>query len=355
MISLRCFVILLLFASTSFADQFDNWDKNKDGKLSVEELPKQLQRNFARVDSDNNDFISRDEHARVGRNVRSLPGYEAINDISYANNDNPRQQLDLFLPTNDASEPRPLLVFIHGGAWKGGNKRSGLNQLRTFLDGEYVGASIAYRLSGEAIWPAQIHDCKAAIRWLRGNAKQHGIDPERIVVFGTSAGGHLVAMLGTSGDVEELEGKLGEHLDQSSHVNGVIDFFGPSDILSMGQSPAIDHDAADSPEAKLVGGKLADNQEQARSASPTTYVTKDDAPHFIAHGNKDRLVPFEQSELLHAKLKAANVASHFIRMENGGHGFAHPELNERIKRFLANTFGGTEEEISEDPIEMKRQ
>ena len=311
MFSLRCLLVVCVFASTTFAD------KDKNGRL--------------------------------------LPGYERKNDIAYADNDNPRQALDLFLPKKESKEPRPLLVFIHGGAWKGGNKRGGHNQLRPFLDGEYAGASIGYRLSDEAIWPAQIHDCKAAIRWLRGNAKHYGIDPERIVVFGTSAGGHLVAMLGTSGEVEKLEGELGKHGDQSSRVSGVINFFGPSDMLSMGQSPAIDHDAADSPESKLVGGKLADHQDQARSASPTTYVTDDDAPHFIAHGTKDRLVPFQQSELLHTKLKAANVSSYFIRMENGGHGFAHPDLNERIRTFLTNTFEGTNAAISEEPIEINRK
>ncbi len=316
MFSLRCVVIFFAVVSTSFADEL--------GK-------------------------------RLREETRSLPGYELKTDLPYADNENQRQMLDLFLPTNKIEKPRPLLVFIHGGAWLGGNKRGGLHQLRPFLDGQYVGASTGYRLTGEAIWPAQIHDCKAAIRWLRGNAKEYGIDPERIVVFGTSAGGHLVSMLGTSGDVEALEGKLGKHLDQSSRVSGVINFFGPTELLSMGQSPALDHDAVDSPESKLVGGTLANHQDLARSASPTTHVTEDDAPHFIAHGTKDRLVPFQQSELLHAKLKAANVPSLFVRMENGGHGFQHPELTERIKRFLSNTFGGAEEEISDGPIVVKRK
>lgn len=284
---------------------------------------------------------------------REIAGYRTVQDLGYAETDNPRQKLDLFLPTTQSEAPRPLLVFIHGGAWRAGNKRGGAYQLRPFLDGRYVGASIGYRLSNEAIWPAQIHDCKAAIRWLRGNAAEYGIDPDRIVAFGTSAGGHLVAMLGTSAEVKSVEGDIGKHLEQSSRVQGVIDFFGPSDLLSMGQSPAIDHDAADSPESVLVGGKLALRKEQAKNASPTTFVTNDDASFLIVHGDQDRLVPFQQSELLHARLKAQQVESQFIRIQNGGHGFAHPELQKRMKSFLAKVLEGQEKTISEAPIAVR--
>ena len=160
--------------------------------------------------------------------------------------------------------------------------------------GEYIGASVGYRLSDEAIWPAQLHDCKAAIRWLRANAKKYNLDPDRIGVTGTSAGGHLVAMLGTGGDVLELEGELGDHLKVSSRVNCVVDQYGPTDLLTMGGF----HNNANSPESKLLGGAVQDNKKAARNASPTSYVSKDDPPVLLIHGTNDPVVPFNQSELL---------------------------------------------------------
>ena len=148
-------------------------------------------------------------------------GVKLVADLPYADNDNPRQQLDLLLPERPADEkPLPVVVFIHGGAWRGGDRKGGQRMVAPLVAaGDYAGASVGYRLSGEAIWPAQIHDCKAAIRWLRANAKKYNLDPDKIAVWGASAGGHLVAMLGTSGGVKELEGTLGKHTDQSSRVH----------------------------------------------------------------------------------------------------------------------------------------
>ena len=351
-------LLLVVGPNLLIADDFSNWDYDKSGTLQRAELPAALRANFDRVDKDQNGLISRQEHkeflAKSGR-ASELEGYEFKLDVPYAETDNPRQMIDLYLPKKKSDEPVPILVFVHGGAWKSGSKRGGHNRLKSLLDGKMAGASIAYRLTGEAVWPAQIHDCKAAIRWLRANAEELNIDPERIVVYGTSAGGHLVAMLGVTGDVNELEGKLGKHTDVSSRVAGVIDFFGPSDLLSMGQSPAIDHDAADSPESMLVGGKLADHTDKARNASPTSFVSENDPAFLIVHGDQDRLVPFQQSELLHQKLVDAGVSCRMIRMQNGGHGWfgVQPELTKRMKTFLGNVFEVSDEEISEKPIEVK--
>lgn len=178
-------------------------------------------------------------------------------DIPYADTDNPRQKLDLYLPKQrKLDEPLPVVVFIHGGGWQGGDKRSGYAMVAPMVEsGQYIGVSVGYRLSGEAAWPAQIHDCKAAVRWIAANAKKYSIDAKKIGVTGTSAGGHLVAMLGTSGDAPELEGQLGAHLQESSRVHCVVDQFGPADLLTMGGW----HNGPGSPESKLLGGPIQEN------------------------------------------------------------------------------------------------
>ena len=151
-----------------------------------------------------------------------------------------------------------MVVWIHGGGWKGGDKRR--NPAIMLLPKGYAVVSVNYRLSQHATMPAQIEDCKAAIRWVRAHAKEYNLNPERIGVWGASAGGHLVALLGTAGDVKELEGKLGNE-EQSSRVQCVVDWFGPSDFLSMGRT----QEKADSPVAMLLGGPLSEKSEAAAS------------------------------------------------------------------------------------------
>jgi len=221
--------------------------------------------------------------------------------------------------------------------------------------GQYAGVTVGYRLTGEAIWPAQIHDCKAAIRWIRGNAKNYNLDSQRIAVWGSSAGGHLVAMLGTSGGVKHLEGNLGSHTDQSSRVTCVVDYFGPSDLLSMGQYPStMDHDAGDSPESLLVGGPVQQTRDMARNASTTTYVTEEDPPFLIAHGTKDPLVPLNQSVRLAELLEKSDVDVTFIKVVGAGHGFRTPELQRRVDLFFARHLLGKSVAISSEPIEQRR-
>ena len=263
-------------------------------------------------------------------------------DIPYADSENPRQRLDLYLPkTSKKAGPLPLVVFVHGGAFIFGDRKpepapGDPNGIRLMLalvsSGEYAGASIGYRLSTEAKWPAQIHDCKAAIRWLRANANRFGIDPIRIGVMGTSAGGHLAAMLGTSGGVAALEGNLGRHLDVSSRVTCVVDEYGPTDFLEL---HGRDNRAPDTPAAKLIGGPLPDHVDAARSASPLTYVDAANPPFLIVHGTKDGFVGIKQSELLFAELKKNGVDVAFFPVADGGHGnFSAPEVPERIEAFF---------------------
>ena len=276
-------------------------------------------------------------------------------DIPYAETDNPRQRLDLFLPKDRGEKRLPVIAFIHGGGWRNGDKRTGFDRIARFVaSGDYAGGSIGYRLTNEGSWPTQIHDCKAAIRWIRANAKKYGLDPDRIGIMGTSAGGHLVAMLGTSGGVESLEGDLGKYKDESSRVTCVVDFFGPTELLTMGKSSRIDHDAPGSPESKLVGGPLQETQEVAKQASPITHVSKDDAPILIAHGTDDLLVPFEQSVKFQAKLKEVGVEAILIKMVDAGHGFRSRELDERVQMFFDRHLRNVEGEISDEPIRVGR-
>lgn len=262
---------------------------------------------------------------------------DVTRDISYAENDNPRQKLDLYLPKERKPDQKlPVLVFIHGGGWRAGDKASGAGNLMRFVgSGKYAGVSVGYRLTNEAQWPAQIHDCKAAIRWIRGNAEKHGLNAHKIAVWGTSAGGHLVSMLGTSGDVKELEGDIGSFDDKSSAVTAVVNFFGPENLQTMvTQKSTMDRTTADYPEALLIGGRVQDKPEAAQQASPVTHISRGDAAFLTAHGTEDPLVPFAQATELHEKLKLAGVPSVLISMDGGGHGFASRELDEVVGRFL---------------------
>lgn len=281
---------------------------------------------------------------------------EARLDQPYADTNNPRQMLDLLLPKERASDkPLPVIAYIHGGAWRAGNKSGALRRVVPFVEsGRFVGVSIGYRLSGEAVWPAQIHDCKAAIRWLRANADSLGIDADRIGVMGSSAGGHLVAMLGTSGDVADLEGKLGSHTDVSSRVTCVVDEFGPTNFLTMNDFPSrIDHLSPTSPESLLIGGVITDHQDKVRHASPLTYVSKDDPPFLIIHGTKDPLVPYNQSVILEADLKKAGVDVQLQTITEGQHGgFRSNELARRTRLFFEKHLLGNDVKIPAAPLKV---
>jgi acetyl esterase/lipase len=288
------------------------------------------------------------------RGQRLPEGVELEADIAYAGTDNPRQRLNLLLPMAPKDErPLPVIAYIHGGAWLGGDRAGGHGRLAGYVaGGEYAAVSIGYRLTNEAKWPAQIHDCKAAIRWIRSHAEKYNLDPEKIGVIGDSAGGHLVAMLGTSGDVKDLEGDLGGHDDASSRVQCVVDLFGPSDLLAMKDySSSLDHDAAGSPEGKLVGGRVSEKKDTAIAASPITYVSADDPPFLILHGSRDMVVPYNQSERLAEALKKAKVECYFVTVDGAGHGgFRNPEVQRRERQFFDKHLRGVEATISEEKI-----
>ena len=271
-----------------------------------------------------------------------------VRDVPYAGTDNPRQRLDLVLPDQPTVDgPLPVVVLIHGGGWRQGSRGGYFLRRAEELaaTGRYAAATVGYRLSGEAVWPAQIHDVKAAVRWLRAHADGYGLDPARIAAGGGSAGGHLAAMLGVTGNPDSerdraLAGDLGPHAGVSSRVHLVLDRYGPTELLSMDAPPGrIDLDAADSPLFRLIGGPLRENADAARSASPTGYVTADDPPFLIQHGTADTTVPIDQSRRLAAKLRAAGVAVEFVEHPGAGHNLAGvPGVSERELEFLDRHF-----------------
>ena len=260
-------------------------------------------------------------------------GVQAFRNLPYVANGHERQRLDIYLPEK-ATGRLPLVVWIHGGGWEGGNKDT-CDAVPLAAKG-YAVAAINYRLSQHALFPAQIEDCKAAIRWLRANAAQYHIDPDHVGVWGPSAGGHLVALLGTAGGVKEFD--KGANLDQSSRVQCVVDFFGPTEMMTMGPLA----NKPDGVVAKLIGGPVQDNKEKARAASPLTYVSKDSAPFLIMHGDRDNLVPLAQSEKLAAALKRAGVEATLVVLKGAPHGgpaFLTPEYLQIIEDFFALHLG----------------
>jgi len=255
------------------------------------------------------------------------PSARALLDVPYVTNGQPRQKLDLYLP---ATPKGPLLVWIHGGGWRAGTKGNppGL----AMVAAGFAVASLEYRFSQDAIFPAQIQDCKAAIRWLRAHAKEYGYDPKRVAVWGASAGGHLAALLAVTGQVRDFD--VGENLDQSSAIQCGVDLFGPADFPAYDPSlpePMVQRENPDSVIAQLLGGTVSKKMELAKRASPVNWVTKNAAPLLIMQGTKDPLVPADQSQRLGDKLKAAGAEVKLEIIEGAGHGTKEFWTNETLK------------------------
>jgi acetyl esterase/lipase len=223
--------------------------------------------------------------------------------------------LDLYLPEPEAA-PAPGVIFFHGGGWRMGSRHSfgpafggwAPTPFERLAAAGFVVASVDYRLSGEAAFPAQLDDVQAALGWLLGRAGELGLDPARIATWGESAGGHLAALLGLVPD---------------SPIAAVVDWYGPSDLLTMGAQAAPDAianaDAPDSREALLIGGPPRENPEAARAASPAAHVRAGAPPFLIAHGTADRFVPYGQSALLAETLQAAGADARLVPVEGADH------------------------------------
>jgi acetyl esterase/lipase len=271
------------------------------------------------------------EEAKVNLPAVEVPAsVEQIKEIEYGKGGDRVLRLDLYRPRQRPAESRlPVIVYVFAGAWRAGSREQGARTLIPLAQRGFAGAAIDYRYSSEALFPAQIEDCKCAIRFLRAHADEYGLDTERIGAWGSSSGGHLSALLGTSGGVKDLEGTGGSP-EQSSRIQAVVDWFGPTDFLQMGGN----HDEPGSPESQLVGGPIQENQDRVARANPITYITADCPPFLIMHGADDPLVPPGQSQLLHAALQKAGVPSQLAILPGKGHQPLGDEAVARVHAFF---------------------
>ena len=235
------------------------------------------------------------------------------------------------------SPKRPLVVFVQGSGWGPQNLYSSIPQLAELAHHGYVVASVEYRPSTEAIAPAQIQDVKTAIRYLRANASKYDIDPQRVAIWGDSSGGHMAALVATT--VGSAEFATADYADQSDAVQAVVDFYGVSDLTTMGRFPSwIEHDAEGSPGALMLGGSPLTLHSKALAHSPVTYIKADRQlpPFLLVHGDVDVIVPFNQSVVLYEALRAAGKEVVFYKVENGNHGwqFWSPRLMQLVADFL---------------------
>ncbi len=232
--------------------------------------------------------------------------------------------LDLYRPAT-ADSPVPVVVWLHGGGWFTGD-RTLAPDLHRFVRATGIAvASIEYRLSGQALFPAQLHDVRSAIRFLRVSAERFVLDPSAVGVWGASAGGHLAALAGLTGHLDVLPGEPASEGDVS--VQAVAESYGPVDLAEVVAEATAGRSGVDgsrTPEARLIGGHPADHSELARLASPLHWVHPGAPPFQISHGTGDVLVSYRQSERLHAALVAAGVSSELYLLESYKHGFLNP-------------------------------
>lgn len=255
--------------------------------------------------------------ADIWKMIGAPPAVELMPDVVYTESAGRPLKLHVLRPKAQPKEPMPVIVFVHGGGWFEGHRNRGIGPLVHFAERGYLCASVEYRLSGEAKFPAQIEDVKEAVRFLRAKAKEFHLDPERIGVWGQSAGGHLAALLGTSGDVKEFEG-AGGWRKFSSRVQAVVDWNGPVDFLEPVQMKWW-AERKDDAFFRLIGGAADANREKALRATPATYATPDDPPFLIIHGDADEVVLPSQSESLYNALKRAGVDATLNVLKGAGH------------------------------------
>jgi acetyl esterase/lipase len=241
-----------------------------------------------------------------------------VADIVYANAGTTPLALDLYIPV-DAKTPPPLIVYVHGGAWRSGSKAK--PAVEPFAGEGFAVASIDYRLSPVAPFPAQVHDIKAAIRFLRARQREYGYDARRIAIAGTSAGAHLAALTGVTNGVRELEGSLGDDASESSAVQAILSYFGASNLTTILQQSTPHGVEMRVPALKLFLGALpAAAPDLARLASPVFHVDRSDPPLLLFHGDQDAQMPINQSHELHGKYKELGLPVQFEVVHGAGHG-----------------------------------
>ena len=268
-------------------------------------------------------------------------------DISYAGDSMIYHKLDIYLPAIE-KPAYPVVVVIYGSAWfSNRSKGSDLPTLgKALLDAGFAVVMPNHRSSADAKFPAQINDIKAVVRFVKANAKKYQFENSFVGITGSSSGGHLSALAGTSGLVKQfsvgtatadLEGNVGPYTKFSSSVNAVVDWFGPTNFLIMDScGSSMKHNAPNSPESSLIGGPIQDNKDKCVLANPITYVDPKDPPFLILHGDKDPLVPHYESEILFNALQKVKVPSQLVIVPNGQHG---PGLfNEQYYKMMVDFF-----------------
>ncbi len=277
-------------------------------------------------------FASLRELAPEPRQRQDYPGVVSYYDLTYAVVPGFRPlSLDLHLPASGSDFP--VLLWVHGGGWAAGSRVMG--QTIKLVQHGYALAATQYRLSGEAVWPAQLYDLKGAVRWLRSNASRYGLESNSIAGWGASAGGHLVSMLALTGGRADLEGDVGGNAEQSSALQAAIAYFPVTDFFAMASQPRAM--PGPSPVTALLGYEIEHKPDQAREAMPLSHVRSDAPPFLIAHGDADPLVPHAQSEALHSALRATGVNSTLVILPGALHedpAFWSEDTLGKVRAFL---------------------
>jgi acetyl esterase/lipase len=265
-------------------------------------------------------------------------------DLEYARVGGTSLRLDLYTPAG-ATGALPTLLYLHGGAWAAGDKSDmAVERLMPLVAHGFAVASANYRLVPSVTYPAPVHDVKAAVRWLRANAAEYSLDPDRIAIGGASSGGHLASLAALTEGDPELEGDVGEHAGVSSAVGAVVAYFPGSDLLiSGGRAPLEAQILPPPPTAALLGlERIDDDPELVRSASPRYRAHAGAPPHLLLHGDRDTMVNHEQSRLLHEALSAAGASSLYMLISGAGHEdpqFVRPAVTASVAGFLSESLG----------------
>jgi acetyl esterase/lipase len=240
-----------------------------------------------------------------------------IKDVEYARAPDRALHLDLYLP--DGASGAPLLVWVHGGGWEAGSKAQ--MPLEPFIDRGFAVASLDFRPASAARFPGQVHDIKAAVRFLRAADERYVYDAGRIAILGASSGAHLAALVGVTAGNQELEGGLGEHLDESSAVQAIVSYFGASNLTTiLTQSTPFGLGVRNPALTRLLGALPADNEALAKLASPVFHVDAADPPLLLLHGDQDPQMPINQSHELQGAYQRAGLTADFIVVHGVGHG-----------------------------------
>jgi acetyl esterase/lipase len=274
-------------------------------------------------------------NAQPTAGVTPPPNTTVIEDITFATVDGHELMLDLYLPAG--VDTPPLLVWVHGGAWRAGS-RKGVNAIDVTRAGFAI-ASVSYRLSTIAAFPAQVYDIKGAIRYLRAHSADYGYDATKIGIMGSSAGAHLAALVAVTNGSKEHEGTVGGNRDTSSDVQALVSYFGASNLLSiLDQSTPFGLGVRVPALELLFGGPIEEKQDLARLASPVFYVDAGDPPMFLLHGDQDPQMPINQTHELHGAAKAQGLDAHFEVVHGAGHGgesFFDAERTHHVTEFLS--------------------